>query len=206
MSVMRSCRWHWGGCVLCLSVLLAGCGTSIDLQRSYEPPPILVPDALPDEQELFEEDTLESATTQPVEPASAQPETLPQIDPTQPDGHLVTLSSDLDAGQVVPPGHSTAWGHIDLLYDSSVRLLRWKAAWSGLSSAIIGVDFHGPATPDATAPSVMAWPGPFDARYEGRATLTTEQATDLVGGHWYVNVRTRGQPMGEIRGQLQVVE
>lgn len=204
MSVMP-----WGRCRLmlsglCVAALLAGCGTSVDLKR-YDPPPILMPEPLP-APTSEESPRPGQAVPQPVEPARTEAEVLPPIDPARPDGHLVTLSADLDASQAIPPGHSSAWGHIDLLYDSGTRLLRWKAAWSGLSSEITGVRFHGPAEPTETAGAVMIWPGPFGARYEGRATLTSAQAVDLLSGHWYVNVLTRGQPMGEIRGQLGVVQ
>lgn len=205
MSVMRKSRWHVALPALCAAALLAACGTSVDLKR-YDPPPILKPEPLPEPSPVKELPQPDDALPRPVEPARTETEVLPPIDPARPDGHLVTLSADLDAGQAIPPGHSSAWGHIDLLYDSSTHLLRWKAAWSGLSSEITGVRFHGPAGPTETAGAVMIWPGPFGARYEGRATLTSAQAVDLLSGHWYVNVLTRSQPLGEIRGQLGVVQ
>jgi hypothetical protein len=34
------------------------------------------------------------------------------------------------------------------------------------------------------------------------ATLTPEQATQLLGGQWYVNIHTEANPGGEIRGQV----
>jgi hypothetical protein len=67
------------------------------------------------------------------------------------------------------------------------------------------VRFYGPASPGQQGPATLIWPGPFGSWYEGRATLAPQQATDLVGGRWYVNVRTESYPGGEIRGQLRVV-
>jgi hypothetical protein len=51
----------------------------------------------------------------------------------------------------------------------------------------------------------MMWPGPFGPTYEGRATLTPQQANDLLAGLWYVSVATAAYPSGEVRGQLHVV-
>lgn len=198
-------RSHQALPLLCAAALLTGCGTSVDLKR-YTPPPILTPEQQLPPAESAPPSLPAEAQPRPIEPARTEAETLPPADPVNSEAHLVTFSADMDASQATPPGHSSAWGHIDLLYDSSTHLLRWRAAWSGLSSEITGVRFHGPASPGESAAAVMIWPGPFDARYEGRATLTPAQAADLLAGHWYVNVLTRTQPLGEIRGQLAVVQ
>jgi hypothetical protein len=36
----------------------------------------------------------------------------------------------------------------------------------------------------------------------GSATLTDEEAADLIAGNWYVDIHTRSYRRGEIRGQL----
>ena len=91
------------------------------------------------------------------------------------------------------------------VYDPATRLLRWKTRWSGLSGAITGAQFHGPADAGQNAPAVLAWPAPFGASYEGRATLGAAQASDLLAGRWYVSVYTAAYPLGELRGQVRVV-
>ena len=96
-------------------------------------------------------------------------------------------------------------GQLDALYDSNTRLLRWKTSWSALSGPITAVQFHGPAEYGQTGPVTMVWPAPFGPTYEGRATLTPQQAVDLLDGRWYVNVFTAPYPSGELRGQLRVV-
>ena len=190
-----------------LALFLGACGTTVDLSQGYEPTPILMPEPLSGASSEAAQPAEPQGLVlpQPVEPVQPQTQPLPPIDSSGPDGHLVTLTSELDSAQSIPPLVSDAWGHIDLLYDSAARLLRWKASWSGLSSEIVGVQFHGPAQSTEVAPVTMTWPGPFGSRYEGRATLTPEQATELLGGHWYLNVLTRARPTGEIRGQLTVV-
>jgi hypothetical protein len=37
---------------------------------------------------------------------------------------------------------------------------------------------------------------------EGTATLTENQATDLLAGKWYANIHTAANPGGELRGQM----
>ena len=201
--------------VLAAACLVSACA-SVDLsQQRYDPPPVRVPQPLPAPQV---QQPMETQNVQPqhVVPSQPQSQTLPPLDaPSQPappepaperaDSHLVTLSSPLDGASAVPANRSIASGRIDALYDSSTRLLRWKASWTGLSGAITGIQFHGPADMGQTAPAAMIWPGPFGPRYEGRATLTPQQAIDLVDGRWYVNVVTTGFPAGEVRGQLRVV-
>ena len=37
---------------------------------------------------------------------------------------------------------------------------------------------------------------------KGQATLTPEQAQQMMAGEWYINVHTQANPGGEIRGQV----
>lgn len=203
-----------------LTVLVAAClvsaCASVDLSQRYDPPPVRLPQSLPTSQATTPA-APSGVQAQPVSPAQPVPLPLPPIGavppapPSQPveaprpDAHLVTLTSPMDASSVVPPSRSSGSGQIDALYDASTRVLRWKASWAGLTGVITGVQFHGPALSGQTAPATMIWPGPFGPRYEGRATLTPQQAVDLLDGRWYVNVMTNTFPAGEVRGQMRVV-
>lgn len=200
--------------VLAAACLVSACA-SVDLNQRYDPPPVRMPQSLPAPQ-AQQPVPPQGVQPQPVVPSQPQSQTLPPLDaPSQPappvsaterpDSHLVTFSSLLDGASAVPATRSSANGRIDALYDSHSRLLRWKASWAGLSGAITSIQFHGPADIGQTGPAAMVWPGPFGPRYEGRATLTPQQAVDLVDGRWYVNVVTSGFPAGEVRGQLRVV-
>ena len=199
--------------VLAAALLISACA-SVDLGPRYDPPPARMPQA-----------TLPSPATAPsvaqpsaVPPAQPMPQTLPPIgstpppvpgtttpEPVDPRAAIVTLSTRLDAASTLPPARSNAVGQLDAIYDSNTRLFRWKATWSGLSGPITGAQFHGPADLGQNGPATLVWPGPFGPSYEGRATLTPEQAVDLMGGRWYLNVRTGANPAGELRGQLHVV-
>ncbi len=64
---------------------------------------------------------------------------------------------------------------------------------SGTGTADIDYD---PATIKVPIPNATASPA------QGSATLTDEQAADLMAGKYYVNVHTAANPGGEIRGQV----
>lgn len=197
----------WTRCRLALTVVvvafLAAACASVDLGPRYDPPPVRAPQPLPPAQ-------TPSATPQPVPPAVSSPQPLPPIGQTasstrDPREAIVTLTTRMDGSSAVPPTRSAGVGQLDAIYDTNTRLLRWKTSWSGLGGPITAAQFHGPGDDGQVAPPTLVWPGPFGATYEGRATLTPQQATDLLDGRWYINVQTATHPAGEIRGQLRVV-
>ena len=207
---LPSSRFSLG--LLAVATLMGGCA-SVDLGPRYDPPPVRVPQSGPATPAPMPPVAQPSA----VPPVQPMPQALPPIGtspggvpgaapaPIPPQANLVTLTTRLDAASTLPPARSNATGQLDALYDASTRLLRWKASWSGLSGAITGVQFHGPADQGQNGPATLVWPGPFGPRYEGRATLSPEQAVDLIGGRWYLNMQTTANPSGELRGQLHVV-
>lgn len=205
-----------GAAALLVALLASGCAT-VDLGPRYDPPPVRMPQAAPP----APPPVAPVAQPQPVPPSLPVPQPLPPVDqsspvpppappvaepaPVDPRAHLVTLTTRMDGTSVLPPTRSAASAQLDALYDSSTRVLRWKTSWTGLSGSITGVRFHAPALEGEEAPAVMVWPGPFGPSYEGRATLTANQAVDLLDGRWYVTVYTTAYPTGELRGQLRVV-
>lgn len=203
MSSLVWLRKHSTSLVLVVAGLVTAC-SSVDLGPQYSPPPIRMPEPVSTEP-VAAPVTAPVVQPQPVPAIQPVPE-VPPVGTTRPDGNLVTLSTRLDGASAIPPARSAATGQIDALYDSATRTLRWKASWSGLSGAIVGVQFHGPAASGQVAAPTLIWPGPFGPRYEGRATLTLQQAADLLGGRWYVNIETRSYPQGELRGQMRVVQ
>ena len=197
--------------VLAAALLASACAT-VDLGPRYDPPPVRAPQPLPGPQVP----PPPIAQPQAIPPSQPVPQPLPPVGqtmpppvavpaPIDPNAHLVALTTRLDGSSAMPPTRSNGTAQLDAVYDSNSRVLRWKTTWSGLSGAITGVQFHGPAAEGQTAPAVIVWPGPFGPTYEGRATLTPNQAIDLMDGRWYVNVHTTSYPLGELRGQLRVV-
>ena len=90
------------------------------------------------------------------------------------------------------------------MFDRDTRLLRWKVSYTGLSGPATAAHFHGPAAVGANAGVALAWPQPITSPMEGRATLTSAQAADLLAGRWYANIHTAAYPGGEVRGQMTV--
>jgi hypothetical protein len=108
----------------------------------------------------------------------------------------------LDGKSQVPPNTSAGTGTADLDYDAASKKLSWKITYSGLSGPVTAAHFHGPAAAGANAGVKVAIPNATSSPVEGSATLTDEQAADLMGGKYYINVHTTANPGGEIRGQV----
>jgi hypothetical protein len=107
----------------------------------------------------------------------------------------------LSGAEEVPPVESAATGSGNITWNSETKELSWTIDFSGLSGPATAAHFHGPADPGANAGPVITLED-LESPSEGKITLTDEQAADLAGGKWYVNVHTAAHPDGEIRGQV----
>ena len=118
--------------------------------------------------------------------------------------NTVALSTQLKAGNEVPPNASQGTGMVDAVLNKDTNLLRWKVSYSGLSGPATAAHFHGPAAAGANAGVVLPWSSPISSPMEGSATLTAGQVADLMAGRWYANIHTAANPGGELRGQITV--
>jgi hypothetical protein len=111
----------------------------------------------------------------------------------------------LTGAQQVPPVQTAATGTADLTYDAATRTLTWSVTYSGLSGPATMAHFHGPAAEGKNAPPLI-WltekGATVTSPIKGQATLTPEQAQQMMAGEWYINVHTQANPSGEIRGQV----
>jgi CHRD domain len=113
---------------------------------------------------------------------------------------VVNLKSSMNASSEVPPNSSNGTGALTATYDTSTKKLSWKGSYSGLTGPATAAHFH---TGEAGKNGGVAVPiTPNTSPFEGSATLTDAQATDLLAGKWYVNVHTEANKGGEIRGQV----
>ena len=121
------------------------------------------------------------------------------------DAAPLSFKVPLTGAQQVPPVQTAAAGTADLSYDPATRMLTWSVAYNGLSGPATMAHIHGPAAEGKNAPPVI-WLSEKGAAVAnpiaGSATLTSEQAQQMMAGEWYINVHTQANPAGEIRGQV----
>src|ERR1700712_1791078 len=113
----------------------------------------------------------------------------------------MNMKANLSATEEVPPNPSKATGSVTRTYDTASKKLSWKGSYKDLTGPATAAHFHGPAEPGKNA-GVMLPIAPNTSPFEGSATLTDAQASDLMAGRMYINVHTEANKGGEIRGQV----
>jgi hypothetical protein len=114
----------------------------------------------------------------------------------------VNLKANLKAAEEMPPNNSKATGSLTATYDDATKKLTWKGSLKDLSGPATAAHFHGPAELGKNAGVAVPITGADKDTFEGSATLTDAQASDMLAGRWYVNIHTVANKAGEIRGQL----
>lgn len=97
---------------------------------------------------------------------------------------------------------SSGSGSLEATYDSDTMEFAWTITYDGLTGPANAAHFHGPAAEGEDAGPIVPISGALDSPIEGSATLSEEQATQLMDGLWYFNIHTEQYPGGEIRGQV----
>ncbi|MER9654900.1 CHRD domain-containing protein [Mesorhizobium sp. M0152] len=115
----------------------------------------------------------------------------------------VKYKATLDGGQQSPSVTTKGKGSATLTFDTTKKKLSWNVKYSGLSGPASAAHIHGPAAMGANADPVIPFKGKLKSPIKGSATLTDAQAADLEAGKYYVNVHTKANPDGEIRGQIE---
>jgi len=110
------------------------------------------------------------------------------------------FTAKLDGASESPATTSKATGSAKLTYDDATKKLTYEVDYKGLEP--VAAHFHGPADKGANGGvelPITVGPSPI----KGEATLDDAKAKDLADGKWYVNLHTKDNPMGEIRGQVE---
>jgi hypothetical protein len=119
----------------------------------------------------------------------------------------VNLKATLKGTSEVPPNTSGGTGMLTATLDTTTNEFKYHVTFDGLTGAATGAHFHGPAAPGANgAPQIPIKMSPIVSPIDGTATLTPEQAKDLLAGKLYLNIHTAANPGGEIRGQVMKVK
>jgi hypothetical protein len=112
----------------------------------------------------------------------------------------VNMKASLTSSAEVPPTASKGTGSVTATYDTASKKLSWKGTYKDLSGPATAAHFH---VGEVGKNGGVAIPiSPNASPFEGSATLTDAQASDLMGGKMYVNVHTEANKAGEIRGQV----
>jgi CHRD domain len=114
----------------------------------------------------------------------------------------VKYSAVLNAASEVPPGKSTGSGEAAATLDTATHELTYDVTFKGFTTDPTAAHIHGPAEAGKNAGVVLPLGTAPKSPIHGTAKLTPEQEQQLAAGMMYVNVHTKEDPSGAIRGQL----
>jgi hypothetical protein len=115
---------------------------------------------------------------------------------------VVKLHATLKAAWEVPAKPGSGNGKLTASYDTDSKVLTYHVQYSDLSGPATAAHFHGPATMSTNAKPQVIVATPIANPIDGTATLTDDQAADLLAGKYYFNIHTAANPGGEVRGQV----
>jgi CHRD domain len=99
-------------------------------------------------------------------------------------------------------GDSTGKGSLNADYSPATQILHWRLSYSGMSGPVTWGYLVGPDQTGAEAEIVPINLTDESNPHPGAATLTAQQAADLLAGRWSVTIKTEQYPGGEIKGAL----
>src|SRR5215469_6036722 len=115
------------------------------------------------------------------------------------------FQTELSGQSQVPAVDTKGSGTAEFHYNATTHKLSWSVSYKDLSSAVVGAHIHSGAAGEngkvlvgLTKKGATDNPSPI----KGSATLTEDQAKELMSGNTYVNVHTADHKSGEIRGQI----
>jgi CHRD domain len=110
----------------------------------------------------------------------------------------------LTGAEQVPAVKTAGKGTADLTWDASTRVVTWHVTYSDMSGPVTMAHFHDGAR--GTNGPVKIWlskkGSPVANPITGKATLSPAEAQQFEAGDWYINLHTKDNPEGEIRGQV----
>ncbi len=116
---------------------------------------------------------------------------------------IIPIRSLLNAGQKVPASTSSGSGIAVLKVNRKTRAIRGNI-WLHNLQDVTAAHIHTGAA-DKTGPVIIGLQGYDDLWIIPEETvLTEEQFQNLLAGNLYINVHTKADPAGEIRGQIKV--
>jgi hypothetical protein len=114
----------------------------------------------------------------------------------------IKLKAALTGADEVPAKQVSGTGTLTATLDTDTNTVQYHVEYAGLTGPVVAAHFHGPAAPGTNAKPQVPVKAPFESPIDGTATITADQAKDLLDGKWYFNLHTAANPGGEIRGQV----
>lgn len=118
----------------------------------------------------------------------------------------VKFHAELTPGAEVPPTKSTGSGQANVTLDTATHEITYDVTFKGFASAVTAAHIHGPAEPGKNAGVLIPFGNAPTSPIHGTKQLTSEQEQQLTAGMYYVNIHTKNNPSGAIRGQLMTVK
>jgi hypothetical protein len=118
----------------------------------------------------------------------------------------VKYTATLTATAEVPPTKSTGSGDATVSLDTATHEITYDVTFKGFATPAAAAHIHGPAEPGKNAGVVVPLGSNPTSPIHGTAKLTPEQEQQLAAGMYYVNVHTKEDPAGAIRGQLMAAK
>lgn len=114
----------------------------------------------------------------------------------------VKFHATLDAGSEAPPSKSTGSGEATASLDTATHELTYDVTFKGFASQVTAAHIHGPAAAGKNAGVVVPLGSAPKSPIHGSAKLTAEQEQELTAGMYYINIHSKNNPSGAVRGQL----
>jgi hypothetical protein len=114
----------------------------------------------------------------------------------------VKYGATLKASSEVPPSTSTGSGEATATLDTTTHELTYDITFGGFASEVTAAHVHGPAEAGKNAGVVLPLGNAPKSPIHGTAKLTPEQEQQLAAGMMYVNIHSKNNPGGAVRGQL----
>jgi len=99
-------------------------------------------------------------------------------------------------------GEANAKGSLTAAYSTATHILQYRLSYGGLSGPVTWASLDGPDQTGAAAEIVPINLADESNPHPGAATLTAQQADDLMAGRWSIVLKTEQYPAGELRGPI----
>jgi len=118
------------------------------------------------------------------------------------DAETIIYHVTLNGAAEVPPTKTQGTGTAQVTIDTDTKMLSYKVEYKDLTGPVTMGHFHGPADAGENAAVLIPMVTKLASPIDGMAKLSDAEIADFQAGKVYVNVHTKENPAGEIRGQV----